>query len=62
MNITDIMENQKNDWAKNFLFFITLRIATKSVEHENFQKFLADHNQEFDLIIAEWMFSELYAG
>ncbi|XP_073959759.1 uncharacterized protein [Choristoneura fumiferana] len=35
---------------------------TMSVNTENFQKFLSDTTQNFDVVIAEWLFSDVYAG
>lgn len=43
------------------MLFFTNQMAVASVEHENVQKFLGDSTQHFDLIIAEWMFNELYS-
>lgn len=39
-----------------------MRISRATLENQNVQKLLADRNQTFDAVIAEWMYNEVYAG
>lgn len=60
MDIQSIMDG-KLSMDHAVILFIMNHIAGTTVEHENVQKVLGDPTQNFDLIIAEWMFSELYS-
>lgn len=37
-------------------------MLTIAVNTENIQKFLNDTTHNFDVVIAEWLFSDVYAG
>ncbi|XP_028166369.1 UDP-glucuronosyltransferase 2B15-like [Ostrinia furnacalis] len=37
-------------------------IANQTIWHQNVQKLMYDVNEEFDLVIAEWLYTELYCG
>ncbi|KAJ0172131.1 hypothetical protein K1T71_012104 [Dendrolimus kikuchii] len=43
------------------VIFLT-QIHRTTMENENVQKFIKDPKQQFDVILAEWMYSELYSG
>lgn len=51
---------QLND--DNFMFFSVLKVAEKTFENENVQRLLNDPKAEFDVMVAEWMFNEVYCG
>lgn len=36
--------------------------ANTTIFHEDVQHLLQDPEEEFDAVIAEWMFNELYSG
>ncbi|XP_049866947.1 UDP-glucosyltransferase 2-like isoform X2 [Pectinophora gossypiella] len=46
---------------KEFFLFLT-NLSKITFENVNVQKLINDPNQKFDLVIVEWMFSEIYAG
>lgn len=65
MNITTVMENDmfdNNIFLAWFMLSSTSDLAKKSLYHEDVKKLLSDTSQKFDVVIAEWMLSELYAG
>lgn len=41
---------------------IALNITSATVMHTNVQKLLNDDTEQFDAVIVEWMYSEVYAG
>lgn len=41
---------------------LMINMTRATIENPNVQKLLADETQQFDAVIAEWMFSESYAG
>ncbi|XP_063374357.1 UDP-glucosyltransferase 2-like [Cydia amplana] len=38
------------------------KVAQMSLRNKNVQQLLMDHNEHFDVVIAEWLFDELYSG
>lgn len=38
------------------------QIAKDAVLHENVQKFLLDTTNKFDVVIGEWLYTDLYSG
>ncbi|CAK1594071.1 unnamed protein product [Parnassius mnemosyne] len=62
VNIQKIMEKDIDDMNLYLLFTMMKEISIKTLENPNMQKILNDPKEKFDLIIAEWMFNELYAG
>lgn len=38
------------------------RVAEETLKHSSVQRLLRNPTQEFDVIIAEWMMSDLYIG
>ncbi|XP_045454780.1 UDP-glucosyltransferase 2-like [Melitaea cinxia] len=61
LNIKSVMDNEFNS---NFVSFLPLlmNISQTTVENPKVQKLMSDKNQHFDLVIAEWMFNEVYVG
>ncbi|XP_047511764.1 UDP-glucosyltransferase 2-like isoform X6 [Pieris napi] len=59
----DMIMNKKVD-LQNVQFIVNMfvEIGKQTIANKNFQNVLKDKNQEFDVIIAEWMFTEIYAG
>ena len=37
-------------------------VANRSLTHENLQKFMMDPNEQFDLVVAEWLYHHMYSG
>ncbi|XP_052744249.1 uncharacterized protein LOC112049418 [Bicyclus anynana] len=50
--------------TNNFMTFapFMLSVSRATLGNSNVRKLLADKNQQFDAVIAEWMFNEVYAG
>lgn len=44
------------------MYGIMLTVAERGVTHENVQKLILDPNEQFDLVIAEWLYQHLYSG
>lgn len=44
------------------LMDICTAIGKETLINPNVQKLLSDRSQEFDLIITEWLYHDLYAG
>ncbi|XP_014360114.2 UDP-glucosyltransferase 2-like [Papilio machaon] len=44
------------------VFTMMFNIANATIQHENVQKLITDPTENFDAVIAEWMYSELYSG
>lgn len=47
---------------RDFVRRIMLKMAATTVENKDVQELLSDPNEHFDVVIVEWMFSELIAG
>ncbi|XP_049885625.1 UDP-glucosyltransferase 2-like [Pectinophora gossypiella] len=62
MNITAIMNKEINIGDMTAMFNLILSIGRSTLENENMKKFINDPNEKYDLIIIEWMFTELYTG
>uniref|UniRef100_A0A2A4K0I8 UDP-glycosyltransferases domain-containing protein n=1 Tax=Heliothis virescens TaxID=7102 RepID=A0A2A4K0I8_HELVI len=62
MTIKSLMEG--NDISINvmFMYYMVSEMMKATIQNENVQKVLSDPNEKFDLVIAEWMMSELPAG
>ncbi|XP_023943057.2 UDP-glucosyltransferase 2-like [Bicyclus anynana] len=50
--------------TNNFMTFapLMLEISRATLGNSNVRKLLADENQRFDAVIAEWMYNEVYVG
>lgn len=59
----DSMIDKTSDLSdQNFLLGMMQGVTKGVLFHENVQALLNDISKHFDVVIAEWMFSELYAG
>ncbi|VVC96889.1 unnamed protein product [Leptidea sinapis] len=56
--------NKTGGSLHNFTFFIDWlsQASAKTVEHPSVQALMADPNEQFDLVIVEWVYYELLAG
>ncbi|XP_023943056.2 UDP-glucosyltransferase 2-like [Bicyclus anynana] len=41
---------------------LIMNLSRNTIAHPNVQKLINDKNQQFDAVIAEWMFNEVYSG
>lgn len=46
-------------WA---MYKVMHEISRDAIMHENVQNFLLDTKNEYDLVIGEWLYSDLYSG
>lgn len=44
------------------MYHLMLKVAEKGVNHKNVQKLIMDPSEQFDLVIAEWLYQHLYSG
>ncbi|XP_013139727.1 PREDICTED: UDP-glucuronosyltransferase 3A1-like [Papilio polytes] len=54
-----------NTWnVKNieFMLFVTTEFVNGTLGHPNVQRLINDTSEQFDAVIVEWLYSELYAG
>lgn len=49
-----------NEGLKHFTLIVKMMNST--IHNDEVQKIMMDPNEQFDAVIAEWMYSELYAG
>ena len=62
MSIKGIMDNEDLDMNIGFLVYMMTEITKKTTENEAVQKILNDPKEHFDVVICEWMFSDLPSG
>ncbi|XP_030032437.1 UDP-glycosyltransferase UGT5 isoform X2 [Manduca sexta] len=62
IHIKAIMDKQLNFKDRGFIFELMGNISSATVRNENVQRLLRDPKQQFDVVIAEWMFSEMYSA
>nr|ANI22000.1 UDP-glycosyltransferase 40D3 [Spodoptera exigua] len=62
MTIKNIMDRTINIENVGSLVYMMTEMLKKTVETESVQKLLSDPKEEFDLVVAEWMFSDVPAG
>lgn len=61
-NIKTVMDGDGSPSDTTMFAFLFQMLATETLQNENVQNLLADKNQQFDMVIAEWMFNEMYSG
>ncbi|CAH2054208.1 unnamed protein product, partial [Iphiclides podalirius] len=55
--------NQEIDYKSiRFLWYVTTDFVNGTIMHPNVQQLIHDTNEHFDVVIAEWLYSELYSG
>ncbi|XP_050679542.1 UDP-glucosyltransferase 2-like isoform X2 [Leptidea sinapis] len=62
LNIRAILDKKIDMTNLKFLLDLLLEVARTAISNSAVQKLLSDTNQHFDVIIAEWMYTELPAG
>ncbi|XP_023943055.1 UDP-glucosyltransferase 2 [Bicyclus anynana] len=62
MSLQAVMD--KTHTGNSFFVFVPMlmNMSRDTIAHPNVQKLINDKNQQFDAVIAEWMFNEVYAG
>ncbi|CAG5053484.1 unnamed protein product [Parnassius apollo] len=61
INIKALMSHQV-EMDQDSLFQFSINITKTTLESEAVQKLLNDASEEFDVVIAEWMFNDIYCG
>ena len=56
------MEKKGDHMSIGIMIYMMTEIAKVAVTNENAQKIFNDPKEQFDVVIAEWMFSDLPAG
>ncbi|XP_050682427.1 UDP-glucosyltransferase 2-like isoform X1 [Leptidea sinapis] len=62
ISIKAIMDKKVNYQDQRFMFSMFLENARMTFSNEAVQDLFKDKSQHFDVIVAEWMFTEVYAG
>uniref|UniRef100_A0A2A4J263 UDP-glycosyltransferase n=1 Tax=Heliothis virescens TaxID=7102 RepID=A0A2A4J263_HELVI len=62
INIKKIMEKNGTMNDHSIVRTMMVQLAAKTVEHQNVKKLLEDPRENFDVVIVEWMFSDVTAG
>ncbi|XP_022815581.1 UDP-glucuronosyltransferase 2A1-like [Spodoptera litura] len=62
MNIKTIMNSSKFLHSIAFKMYMVINMMRHTLQLEGVNKLLTDPKEEFDLVIAEWMFTEIPAG
>ncbi|CAH1636135.1 unnamed protein product [Spodoptera littoralis] len=62
MNIKTIMNTSKFLHSIAFKMYMAINMMRHTLQLEGVNKLVADPKEEFDLVIAEWMFTEIPAG
>ncbi|CAK1594077.1 unnamed protein product, partial [Parnassius mnemosyne] len=62
LNIKAIMEKDSDMNENDFFFPIMDKVSLVTIKNKKVQKILTDDSQQFDVVVAEWMYNELYAG
>lgn len=59
----DTITNAKFDFKNvQFLLYVTINFANGTIMHPNVQRLIHDTDEHFDVVIAEWLYSDLYSG
>ncbi|XP_063370482.1 UDP-glucosyltransferase 2-like [Cydia amplana] len=62
LDLTKLMNKEIPAFATPEVLQLMLLIANGTLLHEHVQRLLRDAREEFDVVIAEWMFTEAYSG
>lgn len=62
LNFQALLNNEQSFNDKLTLLTYMKNITIATLENPNIKAVLGDKNQKFDLVLAEWMFSETYSG
>ncbi|KAJ8711847.1 hypothetical protein PYW08_008801 [Mythimna loreyi] len=62
LSIKSIMDKTSDDLSIGLMIFMMTEITKHTISNAGVQKILNDPKENFDVVIAEWMFSDLPAG
>ncbi|CAK1594085.1 unnamed protein product [Parnassius mnemosyne] len=61
LNVTALMSHQV-ELDQDRLFQLSINLTKNTLDNEAVQKLLNDASEEFDVVVAEWMFNDIYCG
>ncbi|XP_013139528.1 PREDICTED: UDP-glucuronosyltransferase 2B15-like, partial [Papilio polytes] len=61
LNVQALMKHEV-EMDQDLLFHMTVNVTKKTFENAAVQALLNDASERFDVVIAEWMFNEIYSG
>ncbi|CAB3238620.1 unnamed protein product [Arctia plantaginis] len=62
LSITTLLENADIRDNRDMVRRLMLHMVSKTLENKEVQKLLSDPKEHFDVVIVEWMFSEIFAS
>ncbi|CAD0204904.1 UGT40R9 [Chrysodeixis includens] len=62
INLQKILANEVPTMKHGMVMFVMRGLQAQTFEYEHVQKFLSDPNEQFDVILSEWMMASLLAG
>ncbi|CAG4959437.1 unnamed protein product [Colias eurytheme] len=62
LDISKILTNENEMASLRTILEVMYTLANATVNHPNVQNLMNNLDEKFDLVIAEWMYNELYAG
>lgn len=62
INIHSVSNKEQDLNDDTFLFTLFLDKVKKTLQYEHVQRFLSDPKEQFDLVVAEWAYNEVYSG
>ncbi|KPJ13217.1 hypothetical protein RR48_01044 [Papilio machaon] len=62
LNIKAIMDHKSDMRDDNLFFPVMDNLTLVTMQMKEVQELLNDETQSFDVVIAEWMYNEVYAG
>ncbi|CAG9566435.1 unnamed protein product [Danaus chrysippus] len=62
INIKKVLDKTDENTSIVSMLSLIMDLSNRTLSNPNFQKLLSNKNIYFDVIIIEWMFSEVYAG
>ncbi|XP_049885642.1 UDP-glucosyltransferase 2-like [Pectinophora gossypiella] len=62
LNVQGLMDNKVDFTNKDLIFRLMFNITSTTLQNDYVQKLIEDTNQQFDVVVVEWMFSEASCG
>ena len=58
----DIMDKTGDVVSPSIIIYFVAEVAKKTIGNNDVKKLLNDPNEQFDVVIVEWIFNEMFAG
>ncbi|KAJ8709288.1 hypothetical protein PYW07_009114 [Mythimna separata] len=62
LSLKGIMEEGSFEISPNFMTFFMIELVKNTVENEGVQKLLNDPKEQFDAVVVEWLYGDIFAG